>query len=242
MVFILTEIGIFIKSLREERGISQRKLAEKAMISHTELSKIENGEREKSSPNILKKLSEALNIDYNTLLEKSGYIDNNSYSLKELSPKKISKKEIHDDKEAALQKVVKDLKNNYYFTDIEMQQRINFSTKIDLLAFTEDLSVIGINTKYILNNMPNVSRSSMFLNQLEKIIKTDFLNFYFNYRKHGYSDENIKFICVFIIKDIDIKESLNNYIQRFFSILNPMFEYRIYTIDEIEPHKKNDTF
>lgn len=69
------DIGNYIKSLREEKGLSQRKLAELAEISHTEISRIESGERLKPAPSIMDKLAPFLGIPYTDLMKKAGYIE-----------------------------------------------------------------------------------------------------------------------------------------------------------------------
>jgi transcriptional regulator with XRE-family HTH domain len=63
-----------IKHLREEKGYSQRKLSYLSGVSNTEISRIENGDRPKPSPDTLEKLSPHLGISYNELMEKAGYL------------------------------------------------------------------------------------------------------------------------------------------------------------------------
>lgn len=78
------KFGEFIKDLRSSKGLSQRQLAELAKISNTEVSRIESGERQKPSPNILKALAPHLGITYGELMSKAGYIeekiDHNTYT------------------------------------------------------------------------------------------------------------------------------------------------------------------
>lgn len=68
-------IGLYIKNLRENQGLSIRKLACIAKVAHTELNKIENGTRKKPSPINLKKLADALNVSQTELFRVAGYID-----------------------------------------------------------------------------------------------------------------------------------------------------------------------
>jgi transcriptional regulator with XRE-family HTH domain len=68
-------IAEIIKRLREEKHYSQRKLASLSGVSNTEISRIENGQRPKPSPDVLKKLSPHLGIDYNNLMNIAGYIE-----------------------------------------------------------------------------------------------------------------------------------------------------------------------
>lgn len=68
------EIGKYISELRNEKGLSQRKLAELSGVSNTEISRIESGERKKVSPEILKALAPHLGVSYEKLMEVAGYI------------------------------------------------------------------------------------------------------------------------------------------------------------------------
>lgn len=67
--------GELIKMLRTERGLSQRELADKSGVSNAEISRMESGERKKPSPGILKALSPYLDISYEELMVKAGYIE-----------------------------------------------------------------------------------------------------------------------------------------------------------------------
>lgn len=66
--------GEYLKQLREERSISQRALAEKSGISNAEISRIETGNRQNPSPDVLRQLAQALDIPHEILMEKAGYI------------------------------------------------------------------------------------------------------------------------------------------------------------------------
>ncbi|MEA1962588.1 MAG: helix-turn-helix transcriptional regulator [Bacillota bacterium] len=79
----------YILGLRKEAGLSQRELARKAAVSHTEISRIEKGEREKPSPSVLNKLAPILGISVEQLMEAAGYLcistDGNSQSAIDLN-------------------------------------------------------------------------------------------------------------------------------------------------------------
>ncbi|WP_147802488.1 helix-turn-helix domain-containing protein [Alkalicoccus halolimnae] len=68
-------IGENINRIRKERGITLTVLAEKAMISKSNLSNIERNINKNPSIKVLEKLAEVLNTDIITLL---GIQDNNS--------------------------------------------------------------------------------------------------------------------------------------------------------------------
>ena len=66
-------VGEYIMKARKECGYSQRDLAEKSNVSPAEISRIESDKRQHPAPAVLQALSEALILDYGTLLEMAGY-------------------------------------------------------------------------------------------------------------------------------------------------------------------------
>ncbi len=81
----MSDIGLYIKENRTKLNMSIRKLAKQANISHTEIYRIESGERQNPSPNILKAISSALNVPYDELLRRAGYIECKEDSVQYLS-------------------------------------------------------------------------------------------------------------------------------------------------------------
>ena len=65
-------IGEEIAKARENKGLSQRQLANAVGISNAELSKIESGEREIPNPKTLRKISKYINVNYNEMMYKIG--------------------------------------------------------------------------------------------------------------------------------------------------------------------------
>lgn len=65
-------LALFLKTTREQRGLSVRQLAEKASVSHTEIFRIEKGERTNPSITMLKALAEALNTSVSAFLKACG--------------------------------------------------------------------------------------------------------------------------------------------------------------------------
>lgn len=68
-------IGNYLAQIRQERGLTQKELAEKCNVSPTEISRIESGKRMKPSPVILRDAAKALNIEYSDLMREAGYIE-----------------------------------------------------------------------------------------------------------------------------------------------------------------------
>lgn len=73
----MNTLGEFIKERRLAKNLSKRALAEKAGISHTEVHRIENGERKNPSVPVLNSLADALGISKETLLQTAGYVNEN---------------------------------------------------------------------------------------------------------------------------------------------------------------------
>lgn len=71
----VNELGVYIKRIRNEKGLSIRKVSELADISHTEVKRIEDGIRKQPSPQVLRSLAIALSTPYEDLMAAAGYID-----------------------------------------------------------------------------------------------------------------------------------------------------------------------
>ena len=71
----MTTLGEFIKERREAKGWSKRRLATEADISHTEVHRIEIGERQNPSAPVLSSLADALGVPQEEMLRIAGYID-----------------------------------------------------------------------------------------------------------------------------------------------------------------------
>lgn len=69
----MSVIGDFIKERRLAKSLSKRGLAEIAGISHSEVHRIENGERINPSVPVLNALAEALGVPKDDMLRLAGY-------------------------------------------------------------------------------------------------------------------------------------------------------------------------
>ena len=65
-------VGQMIAEAREKKGLSKNQLGELAGVSHTEISRIESGEREIPNPKTLRKISKHINVNYNDLMYAAG--------------------------------------------------------------------------------------------------------------------------------------------------------------------------
>ncbi len=69
----MNSVGTLIKEARLSLGWSKRTLAEHAGVSHSEVHRIENGERKNPSIPVLYSIADALNIPRGDILKASGY-------------------------------------------------------------------------------------------------------------------------------------------------------------------------
>ena len=65
-------VGDLIRESRERAGLSKNQLGEMAKVSHTEIARIESGEREIPNPKTLRKISKHLDVNYNDLMYAAG--------------------------------------------------------------------------------------------------------------------------------------------------------------------------
>mgnify|MGYP002707846612 FL=1 len=65
-------VGQMIAEAREKAGLSKNQLGELAGVSHTEISRIESGEREIPNPKTLRKISKHIGVNYNDLMYAAG--------------------------------------------------------------------------------------------------------------------------------------------------------------------------
>ncbi len=71
-----TKFGEYLRNLRKNKGFTLKDLAKLTGLSHSYLSQLERGIRGSNgapSPELLRKLSEPLGVDYYELMEKAGY-------------------------------------------------------------------------------------------------------------------------------------------------------------------------
>jgi transcriptional regulator with XRE-family HTH domain len=67
--------GEYLKELRKSKDLTQKELAELSGFSNAEISKIESGDRKKPSPDLLKAIAPHLEVPYELLMSKAGYLE-----------------------------------------------------------------------------------------------------------------------------------------------------------------------
>ncbi|MDR7079738.1 transcriptional regulator with XRE-family HTH domain [Neobacillus niacini] len=68
------DFGNYLRELRHKQGLTIKSLSSLSGVSTPYLSQLENGKRGIPSKDILKKLSDQLNVNYQKLLERAGYL------------------------------------------------------------------------------------------------------------------------------------------------------------------------
>jgi DNA (cytosine-5)-methyltransferase 1 len=92
----MSDIGNYLMKIRQEQQISIRQLAKLTGVSHSEINKIENGERENPSPLHIKAIAKAFGINQIECLKIAGYIDEDAQYplpdfLSNFSPEELEK-------------------------------------------------------------------------------------------------------------------------------------------------------
>jgi transcriptional regulator with XRE-family HTH domain len=84
------EFGIYLKGLREKRGLTIRQVEIQAGISNSYLSLLENGKRGIPKPSILKKLAPVYKAPYEELLKEAGIIETKDFVYTPPEPEYLS--------------------------------------------------------------------------------------------------------------------------------------------------------
>ncbi|WP_151737323.1 helix-turn-helix domain-containing protein [Paenibacillus tengchongensis] len=71
----MTVFGEYLKQLREQQSLTIHQLADRAGISGSQISRMENGHRGVPKPATLRKLAEALEVPYEAMMERAGYME-----------------------------------------------------------------------------------------------------------------------------------------------------------------------
>ncbi len=82
----MSDLAQYISEHRIKKNLSIRRLAELAHVSHTEIYRLESGERKNPSLLVLKSICNALGDNFNDMLKTLGYIDDSAAPLPIISP------------------------------------------------------------------------------------------------------------------------------------------------------------
>ncbi|MGE7827831.1 helix-turn-helix domain-containing protein [Paenibacillus sp. NPDC093718] len=77
--------GSYLKEMRENKGWSINQLAQAADISGSQISRIENGLRGIPKPQTLRKMADALEVPYEELMNRAGYLQQDAAKHENIS-------------------------------------------------------------------------------------------------------------------------------------------------------------
>lgn len=117
----MSNLGEVIKERRIAKGMSKRALAEKAGINHSEVHRIENGERQNPSVPMLIAIANALGIPQDYILMLAGYKTNDESTP--LIERVFPDLKTHKQQETA-QKIVDDLSRNNDLKDSQYDELV----------------------------------------------------------------------------------------------------------------------
>lgn len=142
----ITRFGQYLKELREGKGLSTHKLAELSGVSQSYISHVENGRKKKTpSPEILKKLADALEVQYMELMQDAGYVPEEELDkLIDMSKQVVN--EAHS-KSVVSEKYIEGVIN-------QLNSYQNYKNKIDNPNTTQDEKEISIiSMQQVINNI-----------------------------------------------------------------------------------------
>ncbi len=145
-------VGQLITEGREKAGLSKNQLGELAKVSHTEIARIESGEREIPNPKTLRKISKFIGVNYNDLMYASGL----GAQVSPLNPYLIEHytKLKGEDLKMALDSIESNIKNNeIVITSLKksVEESKDEEKKEVLLDTIEDLEYQNETNKHILD-------------------------------------------------------------------------------------------
>lgn len=71
---VANTFGLYLKKQRKKKGLKLIELSELSGVSSAQISRIETGKRGMPKPDTLKKFSVALNLNYEDLMMRAGYL------------------------------------------------------------------------------------------------------------------------------------------------------------------------
>ena len=114
-------LGDYLKKRRKELNMTRNALSVSSGISHTEISRIESGERKHPSIKIINSLAEALSIPSEELLKEAGYVSDDSPDLIERAFPSIKTEK----QKETLTKIVDGISRNNELDDSDLDNLYN---------------------------------------------------------------------------------------------------------------------
>ncbi|MGL5693910.1 MAG: helix-turn-helix domain-containing protein [Peptostreptococcaceae bacterium] len=231
--------GELLKEKRLSKNLSLRGLSVKAGISHTEISKVESGERENPSYNTIFKICNALDLNFDNISKLFNIEQTESYNVS--MDTRTNFNSVYNNRRLLLEKctysflstLCDDLSKEYdmYITPDMFQERykLNGRASIPHLCFTKNDMVIGVDVRFM---PPKYSPTSLHTIQS---IKSYFADFYFNFRSSFAENKMLFFVC-FVSESDECQDLLYGKYKDDFYKFMPILSTRLYNVDELLNH------
>lgn len=93
------EFGEYLKRVRKSKKMTIRQLELYSKVSNAYISQLERGDRGIPSPDIIRKLSSPLGLDYNEMMIKAGYVEENKKESDYTLPEEVILKVLREAEE-----------------------------------------------------------------------------------------------------------------------------------------------
>lgn len=226
----------YLRKTRLENNMSQRELAKISGISNSEISKIESGQRQMPKPDILKKISESLNIEYSILAQKCGYMNDDNYFINYYDGSILIKTidevgEIREQKylntnEKIINKVVQKL-NKDLNVEFQIKYKIKHDLYFDAIAFNKYNDIFCLQVNYI-----NTKYPQYFIDNIINKFKAKFLDYYIYFNEKG-SSNNTYYQAILVLDNMELVQEIEQRFKQEIALINNFFSYKIYLYDEL---------
>ncbi|HBJ1646233.1 TPA: helix-turn-helix transcriptional regulator [Clostridium botulinum] len=235
-VGIYLALADYLKKSRLENNISQRELAKISGVSNSEISKIESGQRQMPKPDILKKISESLNIEYSILAQKCGYINYDKYctnyydgnilikTIDEVG--EIRKQKYLNANDEIINKVVQKV-NKELNIEFQINYKIKHDFYFDAIAFNKYDDIFCLQVEYM-----NTQSPYYFIDSIINKFKARFLDYYM-YFKGKENTGNTYYQAVLVLDNVELVQEIEQKFKKEIALINNFFSYKIYFYDEL---------
>ena len=225
----------YLKEKRLSMNLSLRGLSSKAGVSHTEISKVENGERENPSKATIFKICAALELNFVDIaplfnieptIEEDILETNSSSEIDSKLSTKLNTEKIKQSGIYALNKVSKEISEKYNI-DISSDKfkegyKLINKSNVDYVCLTDNDMVIGVEIKVVSNKLlPNHLQG----------IKGTFADFYFSFH-NSYNPDNMLFFVCFISENDEAYEAIADIYKDDFYKFMPILNTRLYKMSD----------
>lgn len=93
------EFGEYLKRVRKSKKMTIRQLELYSKVSNAYISQLERGDRGIPSPDIIRKLSSPLGLDYNEMMIQAGYVEENKKESEYTLPEEVILKVLREAEE-----------------------------------------------------------------------------------------------------------------------------------------------